>query len=161
MKLSIQHMCTLAWLGLFAMLMIFIAPSISTHLAKNSMDNSEMTGMSMSAEHAGHRTMMSQNLADSPPAGHNMADMSTGDCFNFCGYSACFITARHWSFCRQHSRRSIFNARHPLFKIFFTLLSPLPFRLIKPGRHLSSSLILLNISKSHTLFYWVGLIAPK
>ena len=141
MKLSIQHMRTLAWLGLFAMLMIFIAPSISTHLAKNSMDNSEMTGMPMSAEHAGHRTMMSQNLADSPLAGHNMA--------------------RHWSFCRQHSRRSIFNARHPLFKIFFTLLSPLPFRLIKPGRHLSSSLILLNISKPHALFYWVGLIAPK
>jgi hypothetical protein len=89
-KLSIQHMRTLAWLGLFAMLMIFIAPSISTHLAKNSMDNSEMTGIPMSAEHAGHRTMMSQNLADSPLAEHNMADMSTGDCFNFCGYCSLF-----------------------------------------------------------------------
>lgn len=90
MKLSIQHMRTLAWLGLFAMLMIFIAPSISAHLAANSMDNSEMAGMPMSEEHAGHSAMMSQSLVDTPPTGHNMADMGSGDCFDFCGYCSLF-----------------------------------------------------------------------
>ncbi|MBL3522447.1 DUF2946 domain-containing protein [Serratia plymuthica] len=87
MKLSTQHMRTLAWLGLFAMSMVFIAPSISSHLSKNNINNKEMTmDMPMSGEHDEHMAMMSHQPEDSPPAGHGMADMASGACFDLCGY---------------------------------------------------------------------------
>ncbi|NIC26196.1 DUF2946 domain-containing protein [Serratia plymuthica] len=87
MKLSTQHMRTLAWLGLFAMLMVFIAPSISSHLSKNNINNKEMTmDMPMGGEHDEHMAMMSHQPEDSPPAGHGMADMASGACFDLCGY---------------------------------------------------------------------------
>lgn len=82
-KLSTQHMRTLAWLGLFAMLMIFIAPSISSHISKNNSNNKEMTmDMPMSVEHAEHMAMMSHMPEESPPAGHDMADTASGACFD-------------------------------------------------------------------------------
>ncbi|CAI1644726.1 DUF2946 domain-containing protein [Serratia quinivorans] len=90
-KLSIQHMRMLAWLALIAMLMIFIAPSISAHLSQNSLDNNEMmTAIPMSEEHAEHMAMMSHGADESQSAGHNMADMAAGACFDFCGYCSLF-----------------------------------------------------------------------
>lgn len=86
-KLSTQHMRTLAWLGLFAMLMIFIAPSISSHISKNNSNNKEMSmDMPMSGEHTEHMAMMSHMPEESPPASHDMADMASGACFDLCGY---------------------------------------------------------------------------
>ncbi|QUY48410.1 DUF2946 domain-containing protein [Serratia plymuthica] len=86
-KLSTQHMRTLAWLGLFAMLMVFIAPPISSHLSKNNINNKEMTmEMPTGEEHAEHMAMMSHMPEESPPAGHDMADMASGACFDLCGY---------------------------------------------------------------------------
>ncbi|MBI3311473.1 MAG: DUF2946 domain-containing protein [Serratia liquefaciens] len=83
-------MRTLAWLGLFAMLMILIAPSISAHLSKNNIDNNEMMNMPMSGEHAVPMAMMSHGAANSPSTEHNMADMAAGACFDFCGYCSLF-----------------------------------------------------------------------
>ncbi|WP_240776053.1 DUF2946 domain-containing protein [Serratia proteamaculans] len=91
MKLSIQHMRTLAWLGLFAMLMIFIAPPISTRLEINNINNKEMmANMPMGEEHAGPMVTMHPVAENTTPAGHNMADMAAGACFDFCGYCGLF-----------------------------------------------------------------------
>lgn len=86
-KLSTQHMRTLAWLGLFAMLTIFIAPSISSHLSKNNINNKEMIiDMPMNGEHVEHMAMMNHQPEENPPAGHDMADMASSACFDLCGY---------------------------------------------------------------------------
>lgn len=91
MKLSIQHMRTLAWLGLFAMLMIFIAPPIATQLEINNINNKEMmANMPMGEEHAGSMVTMHHAAENTTPAGHNMADMAAGACFDFCGYCGLF-----------------------------------------------------------------------
>lgn len=80
-------MRTLAWLGLFAMLMVFIAPSISSQISKNHSNNKAMEmSMPMNEEHAEPMPMMSHMPAESPPAGHDMSDMASGACFDLCGY---------------------------------------------------------------------------
>ncbi len=91
MKLSIQHMRTLAWLGLLAMLMIFIAPLISTQIEINNINNKEMmASMPMGEEHAESMVTMHHAAENTTPAGHNMADMAAGACFDFCGYCGLF-----------------------------------------------------------------------
>ncbi|UJD81112.1 DUF2946 domain-containing protein [Serratia rubidaea] len=87
MKLSTHSIRTLAWLGLFAMLMVFAGPLISAQLAKKPQHNS-MMGMNMPMGE--HMMMMHHQADDAPAARHHAAGMMDEDSGDFCGYCSLF-----------------------------------------------------------------------
>ena len=86
-KLSKHSIRTLAWLGLFAMLMVFAGPLISAQLVKNSQYNSEM-GMNMPMGE--HMMMMHHQTGDAPAARQHASGMTDDGSGDLCGYCSLF-----------------------------------------------------------------------
>lgn len=83
MKRSAQHLRTPAWLGLLAMLMIFLAPLISAQLADKS-------GLNMTMPMNGHQMMSHHQARQSASmAHHDTGSMGNAE-VDLCGYCSLF-----------------------------------------------------------------------
>ncbi|MFI8418701.1 DUF2946 domain-containing protein [Serratia sp. NPDC078593] len=87
MKLSTQSTRTLAWLGLFAMLMIFIAPSISSQLTEN---NQNKNTSNVTASLSEHNVMPHHPPENAAMMMHHDAQITDKSALDFCGYCSLF-----------------------------------------------------------------------